>query len=80
MWQQDVTTATTSWYGWVASGVASGSATAGVSTSDYTYYFTTAYPDSVSSPPMKRRPKKKPMPEPEPCTDEELEEFLFGGA
>jgi len=76
MWQSDVTTATTTWCGWVASGVASGSATAGISTSDYDYYYTPTYPVSV----MKRKPKKKPMPEPEPCTDEELEEFLFGGA
>lgn len=72
MWE-NATTANPSWCGWVASG------TSATSTTYYANYYDlqgSAYATVSSSP---KKPVKK-KPEPEPCTDEELEEFLFGGA
>ena len=45
----------------------------------YTNYYN--YNDPFAYVPVYPSPKKsvKKEPEPEPCTDEELEEFLFGG-
>jgi len=73
MWE-NATTANPSWCGWVASGTA-----ATATTSTYYAHVTKlpGYANVTTSPAPK--PVKK-VPEPEPCTDEELEDFLFGGA
>jgi len=83
MWQTDVTT-DTSWRGWETTAKASWyewvpTATTTSTSSTYYAHVTTlpgyAHVTTYYAP----KPVKK-APEPEPCTEEELEDFLFGGA
>ena len=76
MWE-NATTANPSWCGWV-SGTAAASTTSTYCINDYDYYNLQGYAYATVSPLPKKPARKKP--EPEPCTDEELEDFLFGGA